>query len=261
MSLRQVAGGATDVAAGSLILFLERICTRLNDDLQFCTRELQNARTSASRFGPPGPVQHLMGHVQSVWDRAGVRQNRIDALVKEKEHARDQCDPMATAQTHAQREIGQLRANNEQLQRDNGSLRQELLVARATPRLSQPSSVSSVSALTPGLLKQLTADNNRIRGEREALRRDNEKLKTANAEWKANAHREKVRNDSTIDRLLALLQEAEDKLKQPQGQPPSCLPPHQEMGGHRPCLPAAEGRASLPTTPGGMQGTLRYHPT
>ncbi len=62
-------------------------------------------------------------------------------------------------------------------------------------------------------VKQLTTDNNQIRGEREALRKDNEKLRTANAEWKANACRKKVRNDATIDRLLAQLQEAEEKLK------------------------------------------------
>ncbi len=102
-SVRKVAGGATDVAAGSLIPFLERLRTRLDDDLHFCTRELQSTRTSASRFGPPGPVQHLMGQVQSLWDRAGVRQNRIDALVEEKEQVKSQCDQMATAQTNAQR--------------------------------------------------------------------------------------------------------------------------------------------------------------
>ncbi len=34
-SVRQVAGGATDVAAGSLIQFMERIRIRLDDDLQF----------------------------------------------------------------------------------------------------------------------------------------------------------------------------------------------------------------------------------
>ncbi len=62
-----------------------------------------------------------MGQVQSLWERVGVRQNRIDALAKEKAHARDQCDQMAAAQTNAQKEIGQLRAHNEQLQRQNES--------------------------------------------------------------------------------------------------------------------------------------------
>ncbi len=258
--MRQVAGGAADMATGGLIQFMERIRTRLDDDLQYCERELQNVRTSASRFGPPGPVQHLMGQVQS------VRQNRIDALVKEKEQAKGQCDQMATVQTNAQREIGQLRASNDQLQKDNDKLRQELLVARATPRPSQLSSVSSGSSTRSGLtdqeqIRQSMADNKRIRGEREALRKDNEKLKTANAEWKANARREKLRNDSTIDRLLGQLQEAEDKLKQSQGQPSSRLPSHREMGGHRPCLPVAEGRTSLPTTSTEMLGPSALPPS
>ncbi len=217
-SVHQIAGGATDVPAGSLIAFLERLRTRLDDDLQFCTRELQGACASASRFGPPAPVQHLMGQVQSLWERAGVRQNRIDALVEEKEQVKSQCYQMATAQTNAQREIGQLRASNEQLQKDNDSLRQELLTARATLRPSQPSSVSSGSSTHSGLtdqerIKQLTADNNRIRGEREALRRDNEKLKGAIAEWKASARQEKERHDAMVDRLLVSLQETEGKLK------------------------------------------------
>ncbi len=151
-----------------------------------------------------------MGQVQSVWDHASVRRNRIEALVKEKGQAGDQCNEMATAQTNAQSEIGQLRASKEQLQKNNDCLRQELLVARATPRPSQPSSVSSGSSTHSGLtnqaqIKQLTADNNRIRGEREVLRNDNEKLRTANAEWKASARREKERHDAMMDRLLASL--------------------------------------------------------
>ncbi len=112
-SVRQVAGGATDVATGSLIQFMAGIRAQLDQGLQYCERELQNTRTSASRFGPPGPVQRLMGQVQTVWNRAGMRQNRINALVEEKEQARGQCDRMATAQTNAQKEIGQLRAQNE----------------------------------------------------------------------------------------------------------------------------------------------------
>ncbi len=122
MSVCQVAGGATDVATGNLIQFLEWLRTRLDDDLQYCPRELQSARMSASKFGPPGPVQHLMGQVQSMWDCRGVRQNHIDALVKEKEQAKGQCDQMPTTQTNAQKEIGQLRAPNVQLQQDNDQL-------------------------------------------------------------------------------------------------------------------------------------------
>ncbi len=133
-----------------------------------------------------------------------MHQNRIDALIKEKTHARDQCDQMAAAQTNAQKEIGQLQAHNEQLQKENESLRKELLAVRATPRLAGPPSVSSESSTHSRLadqerIRQLTADANRIRGEREALRKDNEKLKAANAEWRADARREKLRNDTTID--------------------------------------------------------------
>ncbi len=243
-SVCQVGGGAADVATGGLIQFMERIRTHVR----------YNALTSASRFGPPGPVQHLMGQVQSVWDCASVRQNRIDALIQEKEPARGQCDQMATAQTNAQREIRQLRASNDQLQKDNSKLRQELLVARATPRPSQPPSVSSGSSTHSGLtdqeqIKQLRADNNWIRGEREALRKDNEKLKAANTEWRAEACREKLRNDITIDRLWERLEEAEDKLKQFQEQPSSHLPSHQEMGGggiDPTCLPLRDEHLSPP---------------
>ena len=64
----------------------------LDEGLQYCERELQDACTSASRFGPPGPVQRLMGQVQNIWNRACVRQNRINALVEEKEQARRECD-------------------------------------------------------------------------------------------------------------------------------------------------------------------------
>ncbi len=112
-----------------------------------------------------------MGQVQGLWERLGVRQNRIDALVKEKMQARDQCDWMAAAQTDAQKEIGQLRAHNEQLQKENESLRQELLAARATTRPTGPPCVSSESSTHSGLadqerIRQLTADANWIRGER-----------------------------------------------------------------------------------------------
>ncbi len=236
-SVRQVVGGAADLATGSLIQFMAGIRAQLDDGLQYCERELQNARTSASRSGPPGPVQRLMGQVQSVWDRAGMRQNRINALVEEKEQARGQCDRMATAQTNAQKEIGQLRVQNERLQKETASLCQDLLAAKATPQPVGPPSVSSESSTHSGLadqerIKQLTATIDRIRGEREALRKDNAKLKTANEQWRTEARREKLRNDTTIDNLWTRLQAAEDELKQVQGQSSSSLPSHQEMGGH-----------------------------
>ncbi len=92
---------------------------------------------------------------------------------------------MATAQTAAQQEIGQLRASNEQLQAENERLCRELLAAKAIPHPAGRPSVSSESS-NPSVLteqeqiRQLTATANRIRGEREALRRDNAKLRTAN---------------------------------------------------------------------------------
>ncbi len=67
-----------------------------------------------------------MGQIKGLWECDGVHQHRIDALVKEKEQARVQCDQMATTQTNAQREIGQLRVTNDQLQKDNDQLQQEL---------------------------------------------------------------------------------------------------------------------------------------
>ncbi len=170
-SVRQVAGGATDVATENLIRFVAGIRTQMDEGLQQCERELQSARTSASRFGPPGPVQHLMGQVQNVWNRAGMRQNRIKALVEEKEQARSQCNRMATAQTTAQQEIGQLRTQNKRLQKENESLCWDLLAAKATPQPVGPPSVSSESSNQSGLtdqewIKQLTATADRIRGER-----------------------------------------------------------------------------------------------
>ena len=174
-------------------------------------------RASASRFGPPGPVQQLMGQVQNVWNRAGVRQNRINALVEEKEQARDQCDKMATVQTTAQQEIGQLRARNEQLQKENEHLRQELLATKAIPRPAGPPSVSSESSNQSGLtdqerIRQLAATADRIRGEREALRRDNTKLRTANEKWRTESVKEKQRNDKTIDDLYKRWRETESQL-------------------------------------------------
>ncbi len=50
-------------------------------------------------------------------------------------------------------------------------------------------------------------------GWRESLRKENEKLKNANSEWRTEARREKLRNDTTIDNW-GQLQEEEDKLKQ-----------------------------------------------
>ncbi len=104
----QVAGGATDVATDNLIRYMSGVRAWLDDSLQYCEGKLRNARTSTSRFGPPGPIQHLMGHVQNVWNQAGVKQNRINTLVDEKDQVKEQCDKMATAQTAAQQEIGQL---------------------------------------------------------------------------------------------------------------------------------------------------------
>ena len=148
--------------------------------------------------------------------------------------------------------LGQLRAQNEQLQKENERLRQELLADKATPRPAGPPSVSSETSSHSGMaeqerIRQLTADANRIRGEREALRRDNAKLKAANEEWRKAAKREALRNDSAIDKLHGRLQEAEDRIKQLQAQPSSHLPSHREMGGHRTYLPTSERRASSPT--------------
>ncbi len=82
--MRQVVGGATTVAADNLIQYMSGVHTCLDESLRYCEGELRDARMAASRFGPPGPIQHLMGQVQSVWNRAGVRQNRINALEGEK---------------------------------------------------------------------------------------------------------------------------------------------------------------------------------
>ncbi len=165
--MRQVAGGATDVATGNLIQFMTGVRARLDESLQYCERELQNARASASRFGPPGPVQQLMGQVQNVWNRAGVRQNRINALVEEKEQAQDLCDRMATAQTTAQMEISQLRAQNTQLQKEIASLRQDLLAARATPPSVSSESSDPSRLADPEQIRKLNTTVERIRGERE----------------------------------------------------------------------------------------------
>ncbi len=211
--MRQVAAGATEVATGFILQCLDSFRSNMQEDFRLCTGDLQDERQSAAAFGPPGPVQQLMGQIQGLWERVGVHQNRIDALVKENEQVRGHCDQMVTAQTNAQREIGQLRATNKLLQKDNDHLRQELLSAKEAPRPSKPSSASFGSSAHSGLTErdraiQLNDDNNRIRGEREALRQDNEKMRNTIAELKKNAHREKVRNDATIDRLLGKLQAA-----------------------------------------------------
>ena len=251
-SVRQVARGASDTTLDGVIQYMEGFRARLNEDLRSCAQELREVRGSAAATGPPGPTRHLMGQVQGLSERVDVRQNQIDALTREKTHTRDQCDQMATAQTTAQRDIGQLRAQNEQLKQENERLRQELLAAKATPRPAGPPSVSSKTSSHSGMveqerIRQLTADANRIRGEREALRRDNAKLKAANEEWRKDAKREKLRNDSTIDKLNDRLQEAENRIKWLQVQPSSHLPSHREMGGHRTYLPTSEGRTSSPT--------------
>ena len=195
-----------------------------------------------------------MGKVQYVWNHAGVKQNQIDALESEKDQAREQCDKMSTAQTATQQEIGQLRASNEQLQRENERLRQELLAAKATSHPAGPPSVSSESSNPSGLtdqerIRQLTAVANRIRGEREALRRENEKFKAANERWKEDAAREKLRNDTTIDDLLRKWREVDAQLKRLQR-----LPSHQEMGGHHIRLPMTEGRTYHPAATADPQG-------
>ena len=256
-SARQVAGGATEVATDHLIRFMAGVQAQLDESMQSCLRELRDARSSASRFGPSGPVQQLMGQVQHVWNHAGMKQNRIHALEDEKDQVKEQCDKMATAQTTAQQEIGQLRARNEQLQRENEHLRQELLAAKATPRPAGPPSVSSKSSNPPGLteqeqIRQLTATATRIRGEREALRRENEKFKAASEKWRTDAIKEKQRNARTIDDMYNRWKEAEEKLKRAQTSS-NRLPSHQEMGGHI-YLSAAEGQASHSATAGEPQG-------
>ncbi len=42
--MRQVAGGATDVATGNLIQFMTGVRAQLDESLQYCERELQNVR-------------------------------------------------------------------------------------------------------------------------------------------------------------------------------------------------------------------------
>ncbi len=184
-SARQVAGGTTEVAATQLLQLMTGVQARLDESIQTCVRELREARSSASSFGPPGPVQQLMGKVQHVWNHAGMKQNRISALEGEKDRLKEQCDKMATAQTTAQQEIGQLRVRNEQLQQENERLRKELLAAKAAPRPAGSPSVSSESSnpsgsTDQGQIRYLTATVTRIRGEREALRGENEKYKAAN---------------------------------------------------------------------------------
>ncbi len=141
-SVRQVAGGATEVATENLIRFVTGVQTQFNESMQSCMKELRDAHSAVSRFGPPGPVHQLMGKIQHVWTHSGIKQNRIDVLEGEKDKIKEQCDKMATTQTTAQREIGQLRAQNEQLQIDNERLHQELLAAKATPCSAGPPSVS-----------------------------------------------------------------------------------------------------------------------
>ncbi len=53
-SVRQVASGATEVATENLVRFMTGVQAQFNESMQSCMKELQNARSSASRFGPPG---------------------------------------------------------------------------------------------------------------------------------------------------------------------------------------------------------------
>ncbi len=190
-----------------------------------------------------------------------MRQNRINDLTTEKAQDRERCDQMAAAQTTAQKDIGQLRAQNEQLRQEVAQLRRDLLAAKATPRPTGPPSVSSETSSHSGMadqerIRQLTADANRIRGVREALRRDNAKLGAANDEWKTNARKEKLITDTTINGLVSRLQVAENTVKQLQESSSSALPSHQEMGGHQLRLSAPEGRTSLPATSGESRVSL-----
>ena len=116
--------------------------------------------------------------------------------------------------------------------------------------MSEPSNQSGLTDQEQ--IRQLTATANRIRGEREALRRDNAKFRAANEKWRTDSIKEKRRNDKTIDDLYNRWKEAEEKMKQLQV-PPSRLPSHQEMGGHHIRLPPAEGRASHSATTGALQ--------
>ena len=158
---------------------------------------------------------------------------------------------MATAQTAAQQEIGQLRAHNKRLQAENERLRQELLAAKATPHPTGPPSVSSGSSNLSGLtdqeqIRHLTATVTRIRAEREALRRENEKFKDANEKWRTDSIKEKQRNARTIDDMYNRWKEAEEMLRESPA-PPRQLPSHQEMGGHV-RLPATDEQAPPSTT-------------
>ncbi len=67
----------------------------MQEDFRLCTGEIQEAHQSPAEFGPPGPVQQLMGQIKGLWERDGMRQHRMDALVREKEQARAQCNQMA----------------------------------------------------------------------------------------------------------------------------------------------------------------------
>ncbi len=71
-SVRQVAGGATEVATDNLLRFMPGVQAQMNESMQSCMRELRDARSSASRFGPPGPVHQLMGN----YNTSGPMQGR-----------------------------------------------------------------------------------------------------------------------------------------------------------------------------------------
>ena len=77
----------------------------------------------------------------------------------------------------------------------------------------------------------------------------NAKLKAANEQWKTDAGREKLCNDTSIDDLYRKWREGEDQLKRLQR-----LPSHHEMGGHHLRLPTTEGRASHSAATADSQG-------
>ncbi len=64
--MRRVAAGATEFATGCILRCLDNIRSHLQEDFRLCTGEVQIARQSAAAFGPPEPVQQLMGQIQSL---------------------------------------------------------------------------------------------------------------------------------------------------------------------------------------------------
>lgn len=56
------------MAANCLLQCLDTIRTRMQEDFRRCSGEVQAVRQSAANFGPPEPVQRLMGQMQSLWE-------------------------------------------------------------------------------------------------------------------------------------------------------------------------------------------------